>query len=406
MTTKLPLSIKQLIELDACVRCECCRDNCPVYVASTEDSSIEFPQSYAGLIKQYNSLVKSQYGLKALLFGRKKPSEEELAKFSKWMYNCTLCGKCGDFCPLLIQTYELGISIRKWLIENNQQPENFKLIQNAINESRNVLNMDNDDREMWSDFMDSPINVYEEGTEAETIYFVGCMIAFSPTLQDTAVAFAEILNKAKEDYTILGPEEWCCGYPLHIAGYEEGLNELLEHNIELVKIVGAKKVVFSCPSCYLMWKKYYQKDLPEVRFLHEVEYLDESIKEGKIKLNNTEMKITYHDPCDLGRKLHIFEPPRDVIRSIPGVDFRELPHNKSDAWCCGGGGDVEIADESIPSKVAKLTFDEIDEIQADTLVTACGACKRTFLNAKRKYGKSYRIIDIAELVLESMHDES
>lgn len=406
MTTKLPLSIKQLIELDACVRCECCRDQCPVYVASPEDDPIDFPQSYAGLIKKFNSMVKSQYGIRALLFGGKKPKEEDLKQFSRWMYNCTLCGKCGDFCPLLIETHELGISIRKWIIENNQEPEKFRLIKNAIDETKNVLNMDNDDREMWADFLDKPVNIYEEGSKAETIYFVGCMISFSPTLQDTAAAFTEILNNVNEDYIILGPDEWCCGYPLHIAGYEEGLQELLEHNVEIVKKVGAKKVVFSCPSCYLMWKKYYVKELPDVRLLHEVEFLDESIKEGKIKLNNLNMRVTYHDPCDLGRKLRIFEPPRDVIKSIPGIDFKELPLNRADAWCCGGGGDVEIADETLPGKVAKLTFDEVEEVEADALITACGACKRTFLNAKRQYGKKFRVIDIGELVLESMQKET
>jgi heterodisulfide reductase subunit D len=232
------------------------------------------------------------------------------------------------------------------------------------------------------------------------------MIAFSPTLQDTAAAFTEILDKVHENYLIMGPEEWCCGYPLHIAGYEEGLRELMDHNVKLVKEIGASKVVFSCPSCYLMWKKFYSKELPDVHFLHEVEYLDECIQQDKVKLNNLNMKATYHDPCDLGRKLHVFEPPRNVIKSIPGVDFQELPHNREDAWCCGGGGDVEIADESLPGKVAKLTFDEVDSLKADTLITACGACKRTFLNAKRKYGKEFRVIDIAELVLDSINGKS
>ena len=405
MTNKLNLSLKQLIEVDACVTCESCRDKCPVYVTSKIDNSVDFPQSYAGLIKEFKSLVKSRYGLRALLFGSKDPPKERVAKFSKWMYSCTLCGKCSDFCPVLIQTHELGIGIRRWLVENNTQPKNFNLIKNAIKEKKNVLNMDNDERVMWADFLDTPVKTYKAGDQAETVYFVGCMASFSPTLQDIASAFSEILNKVEENYTILGPAEYCCGYPLHIAGFEEDFKELQDHNVELVKKIGAKKVVFSCPSCYLMWKKFYQKEFPKVRLLHEVEFLNECIKEGKIKLNNLDIKVTYHDPCDLGRKLKIFEPPREVIKSIPGIVFEELEHNRSDSWCCGGGGDVEIADEKMPGKVAQLTFNEVDKTGADTLITACGACKRTFLNAKRLYGKSFRIMDVTELVLESMHSK-
>lgn len=401
MARKLPLSVKQLIEIDGCTRCESCRDNCPVYVTSLLDKSIDFPQSYAGLIKTFKSIVKSQYSLKALFFGPKNPPKETIDQFSKWMYNCLLCGKCMIFCPVLIHTYKLGISIRRWLVEKEYWPETFKLIEETIKETKNVLNLPNEDRGMWADYAYSPVNFYEEGTKAETIYFVGCMISFSPTIQDIAAAFSEVLTIAGENYISLGPNEWCCGYPLYIAGIERGLDELIRHNIEVVKKVGAKKVVFSCPSCYLMWTEFYADKLPNVRFLHASELMLEYIRKGKIKLGKIEMRVTYHDPCDLGRKLRIFDPPRMIIKSIPNIQFKEMPNNRETAWCCGGGGDVEIFDETLPGKLAQLVFRDVEMVEAEALISACGQCKRTFLKAQRLYNKKFRVMDIAELILES-----
>lgn len=402
MTKKLPLSVRQLIEVDACVRCECCRENCPVYIVSTTDESIEFPPSYAGLIDEFKSIVKSRYGLRALLFGRRESQDEIVDHFSKWMYTCVLCGTCSEYCPLLIRTYKLGISFRKWLVKENKEPENFKLIKDVIIETKNVLNMDNDERGDWADLAYSPVKIYEQGEKVDSIYFVGCMLSFSPTIQDMAFAFSEVLNISKTNYAILGDKEWCCGYPLYVTGYEKGLEELINHNIELVKESGAKRVIFSCPSCYLMWKEFYSRKIPNIKLLHEVEILKELVSRRKIKLGKLDMKVTYHDPCDLGRKLGVFDVPREVIRSIPGIDFVELPHNRRDSRCCGGGGVVEAFNGSLPAKVAMLTLKEADELGVDALITACVQCKRTFLKAKRDYKTSLKVLDVAELVYESI----
>jgi heterodisulfide reductase subunit D len=304
------------------------------------------------------------------------------------------------FCPSGINTVALGISAREYLGKKNMMPPNYKLAKDSVDKLRNVLGLPNEERGMWNEYSYTPASIMEKGSDY--VYFVGCMASFSPAVQDIPVAVNEILTRAGLNYTILAGEEWCCGYPLIIGGMRDGVEELVNHNIEVIKKLGASTVIFSCPSCFLTWRMEYPEN--GIRLLHHTQLINQLIKDNKIKLGHINAKVTYHDPCDLGRKSGIYIEPREIIKNIPGIEFIELKENREKSLCCGGGGDVEIIDENFPALVGSKVINMADESGVQYLVTACQQCKRTFMKAAKKVGSNIRVVDIAELVLLSMEN--
>ena len=244
------------------------------------------------------------------------------------------------------------------------------------------------------------------------------MSSFSPRSFSIPRAITEIFKRADVDFTLLGEDEWCCGFPLLSSGMTDAVTSLALHNIDMVAKKGAKLLVTSCPSCFHTWAHEYTELTgvkPDFEIMHVSQYLLKLIKDGKIKLNDISAnqaatKVTYHDPCDLGRNSGIFEEPRQVIKSIPGIDFIELATNKLQANCCGGGGNIESLNPALSSKIADAKADEIFATKAEIAVSACQQCERTMNTAlKRKKGEidyKVKVLDIAELVLQSMNAEN
>jgi heterodisulfide reductase subunit D len=168
------------------------------------------------------------------------------------------------------------------------------------------------------------------------------------------------MSSAEVDFKILGGEEWCCGFPLIAAGKPDKAREMKEHNLETMKTAGVKSVVFSCPSCYRTWHEFYNTDL---EIMHSTQILAKLIREGKIKLGPVNETVTYHDPCDLGRYAGIFEEPREILRAIPGLNFVEWP-TRMKSICCGGGGNLEMADPELSAAVAPEKLVEIQNTGA------------------------------------------
>jgi heterodisulfide reductase subunit D len=215
------------------------------------------------------------------------------------------------------------------------------------------------------------------------------------------------MERAGVDFMTMGGEEWCCGFPLIIAGMGDAAVESVRHNVEAVRKTGAKRLVASCPSCYHTWKHDYARILGEplgFKVIHTTELLEQVIGEGRIQFEPTEQTVTYHDPCDLGRTSGIYEAPRNVIRALPGATFVEMEHHHEYSLCCGGGGDVEMADADLTAAVAKSRVEEAKATEAKVLLSACQQCKRTLAIAARREKVRVRVMDIVELVARQMAD--
>ncbi|MGQ9600527.1 MAG: (Fe-S)-binding protein [Anaerolineae bacterium] len=323
-----------------------------------------------------------------------------------WM--CTACYSCTVRCPRNIPITDVMRQLREVYIQQGVGPLHggLGLVLGAVATQRNIANEPNETRLIWSDNLPQrPPQL--EARQAEVLYFVGCVGALFPQAYAVPQSFVQILGQAGVDYAVLGPDEWCCGYPVYSAGMKERMKELAEHNIACLVETGAKTLVTTCPSCYYTWHHLYPeilgRDVP-AEVLHATEFIAHLINEGQLKLGPVEDVVTYHDPCDLGRKSGIYEAPRQVLRRIPGLTFREMAQHGPDSLCCGGGGDIAMYALDVAADVAQRRMRQAELVGARYLVSACQQCKRTLADGARRARIRIRPLDITELVWQSIQN--
>lgn len=391
-------TMRQLMELDACTRCGECVKACETY--GRMGTELTAP---AQKLKQFRAILMGEG--RGLFFSRlfkKERSETEMQEFAKGVYSCTLCSRCTEVCPAKMDLLGLWFSMRQELADREVHPQNLNTARDAIGETHNVVNYPNEERATWVDFMvEAPEDLYQR-EKAEVLYYVGCMSSFSPAIQGIPQAYAQVLAKAGVDFTILGEKEWCCGFPLKAAGMLDQAEELIAHNIEMVRALGAEAVTFNCPSCYNTWLKEYAPRLPGVELLHSSQLLARLIKEGRLHPKALDLAVAYHDPCDLGRNSGVYQAPRDVLASVPGLRLKEPPDIRERAHCCGGGGDLEIVDAGLAGDVSLASYHALLNKGAEAIVTACPQCTRMFRASAQKSPNKVEVIDITELILKTL----
>jgi len=324
---------------------------------------------------------------------------------SRALWLCTTCYSCTTRCPREIKITDTIVNLRSLAIARGVPvPENLVRLRDTVSVNYNISGDDNATRLIWSQNLDEEALAFQQKRQARALFFVGCVAAFYPMVYSIPQALAQVMLAADVDFTTLGGEEWCCGYPLFSAGMTEQVIPLMQHNVERVKAMGARTVVTTCPSCYHTWEHIYPRLASPLGFevLHASQFLARLMEGGKLKLRGIEDTATYHDPCDLGRKSGVYDAPRQVIEGIPGLEFREFESSREHALCCGGGGDVQIVDESVTAAVAARRVQQAQRTGARLLLSACQQCKRTLMAAARKEKVRLRVMDIAELVWQAV----
>jgi len=322
-------------------------------------------------------------------------------------WQCTQCYACTVRCPRGIITSEHMRLLRRWVAEEGLElPESVKTLKQTVTTAYNISGEDNQRRLIWSENLDPVPESIQPRAGAEVVLFFGCVSSFYPMAYSIPQAMVQILEKAGISYTTMGGEEWCCGYPLYGVGMDDGVVDLARHNVAHFRELGAKRLVTTCPSCYHTWAHIYPELLPEaadIEVVHAADLLAGLIREGRLTFREQKpMTVTYHDPCDLGRKGGIYEAPRFVIQSIPGLTLVEMAHHGADALCCGGGGDVEMVDPQLVTELAAGRMAEVRETGAQMLVSACQQCKRTLFRAARDTKTRVRVSDLTELVANAL----
>lgn len=321
-----------------------------------------------------------------------------------WM--CTACYSCTVRCPRDIPISETMRELRELYIREDIGPlqGGLSAVLGAVEATHNIANEPNETRLIWSENLPAPPPQLE-ARQAEVLYFVGCVGALFPQTYGIPQSFVQILGQAGVDYTVLGGDEWCCGYPVYGAGMKARLKEIAEHHCTRLEETGAKTVVTTCPSCYYTWHHLYPeilgRQLP-TEILHATEFLARLMDEGKLELGPVEDVVTYHDPCDLGRKSGVYDAPRQVLRSIPGLTFLEMAQHGPDSLCCGGGGDIAMYATDVSAGVAQKRMRQAEMVGARYIVSACQQCKRTLADGARKARIRIRPIDVTELVWKSV----
>jgi heterodisulfide reductase subunit D len=369
-------------EVAKCNRCGFCLPNCPVYAVERVESASP---------RGRNAITR------AVIEGRLPWSPE----IEKSIFTCLGCGACTAACFPSIRTKEVVFQDRECLVHEGLFPHAVGRLAQHVNQSHNISDEDNEERGDWRELIrEMPSHRFEKD-QAHVLYFVGCVSSFFPMAQKIPAHMATILERARVDFTILGGEEWCCGFPLLGAGMTAEFNNLMNHNLERVREVGARKVVFTCPSCYHTWKTLYH---PEVEVLSSSEMLQQLVLQNRVRLKSIDAVVTYHDPCDLGRNSGVYDPPREVLNAIPGIRLRELPNNRQMSVCCGGGGNLEMVDPELAGEVAQMKIQEILSTGADMVVTSCQQCLRTIATRARRQKIELQVKDLTDLVMEALGD--
>jgi len=353
------------------------------------------------MIRQRRNLFDVTSPLAGVLGGRNGVSAEQWERFQAGVFSCTLCGRCEQFCPVGIKTRGLAMALRLELATARcMMPKNLGVARDAVAEEGNVFRFPNEDRAMWAEFLDDiPADLMDKD-HAEVLYFVGCVSSFSPAVQEIPQAFLQVLLKAGMDVALLAGKERCCGFPLIMGGLAGDARALIDHNMAELRRLGAKLVVFNCPSCYYTWKKYYPVEAEGIRLAHASEVINDLVQSGRLVFESGAMPVTYHDPCDLGRGLGVYDVPRDVLKRFAPADYIELTPSREAALCCGGGGDVEMWDPDLVAGVNTVLTDAVLTTGAGLLVQACPQCKRVTQRGLESRGAGVRTLDIAELALE------
>lgn len=389
-----PFTARQLLELDACTRCGECLRACDSFRVKGDEGV-----SLMGMIRRRRQLFRGDGSLLRKLFRRDGAPEEAWSRYQQGVFGCTLCGRCQVYCPVGIRTRDLAIAMRQELSTARcLLPKNLDRARDAVFDEGNIFGYPNEERALWAEFLDDlPADLLTKD-RADVLYFVGCVSSFSPAVQEIPQAFLRVLLKAGVDVGLLAGKEWCCGFPLIVGGLAKDAERAIHHNIEEgIRRLGAKTVVFNCPSCYYTWRRYYP--LEGVRLMHSTEFIAELVRSGRLKFRPPDVTLTYHDPCDLGRGLGVYDPPREVLRSLAGDAYVELTPSRDHALCCGGGGDVEMWDAELVGQVNSMLTSAVEKSGAQVVVQGCPQCKRTTQRGLSERGSAVRTMDIAEVAL-------
>jgi len=325
---------------------------------------------------------------------------------SRAIWLCTSCYSCTSRCPREIKISDAILGLRRLAVDRGVDlPPNMVTLRDTVSTNYNISGDDNATRLIWSENLEADLLTFRNRRQAQVAFYVGCVASFYPMVYGIPQAMVQVMERAGVEFGTLGGEEWCCGYPLYTAGMEGLVAELMVHNIKRVQEMGAKTLVTTCPSCYYTWSHLYPLLDPSplgFEVLHASQYLARLLEDGRVKVGSLEQVVTYHDPCDLGRKSEIYDAPRQVIEAVPGLEFREMDASRQEALCCGGGGDGQIVDESVTASVAVRRLGQAQQTGARLVLSSCQQCKRTLMAAARKERVRVRVMDLAELVSQVM----
>lgn len=321
---------------------------------------------------------------------------------SEEMWLCSTCGRCVERCPRGVVQIDVSVALRRLGTEYQVFPASVKPVRTVIGglvADGNPFGEDRKDRDNWK--KGHSVKKFSEGMEI--LYFPCCYPSYDKRLKNVAISTAKILKKAKVKFGILGSKENCCGESVRKTGDEELFKTLAKENIKTFIDAGVKKILVSSPHCYHTFKNEYPEFNVNFEVVHITEFLSELIRNGRLKITGTyEKKVTYHDPCYLGRHNNIYNEPRDVLKSIQGLELVEMEDSFENSLCCGGGGGRVWMETLKEERFSNLRVKQAVDCNATELVTACPYCitmledSRVVLNLEDKL----EIKDITEIVAE------
>lgn len=385
-------SWRDLLDLYSCTECGRCTANCPANMSGKGLSPM---------------LIVDDLRDHAL--ARRSNGDEELVGSvieGEHLWECTTCGACVHSCPVAISPLGKIMELRRGeVLMQDRYPEGFIEVFKGLERRANPWGLPGTSRADWAKGLN--VKLMADDPDVEYLFFVGCAAAFEPRSQRIAQAMVKVLNHAGVSFAILSEEESCTGDPARRIGHEYVFQLLAEQLIETFKNYNVKKIITICPHCYNIFKHEYPQFGGHYEVIHHTELIARLIREGRLKFKKElNLRVAYHDSCYLGRHNRIYEPPRFILKSLPGVkpvEIRGYHHER--ATCCGGGGGLLWLEEPPGKRVNELRLSQAMRVNPEVLATACPFCMTMFEDAIAAKEAPFSDKDIAELVAEALGEE-
>jgi len=321
---------------------------------------------------------------------------------SEDVWFCATCGNCVQRCPRGVEIIDVMRAVRRLLVPDGVVPASLPSLRSTMTSIASVGNpwgQEPKDRSNWA--KDIEVKEFDENTEI--LYFPCCYPSYDPRLKKVSQATANILNKAGVDFGILGSKEMCCGESVRKAGNETLFKRLAKDNIKTWIDSGVKKILVSSPHCYHTFKNEYKEFGVYFEIVHISQFLFELINEGRLTIKGEfAKKVAYHDPCYLGRHNGVYDEPRGVLKSIPGLQLAELADSREDSLCCGMGGGRVWMETDKEERFANIRIEQAIAAGAQVLATSCPYCVFALEDSKlvTNHADDIEIRDITEIIQE------
>ena len=393
------LTWKQLLDLEGCTNCGRCQDACPAHLTEKPLSPRRMTQN----LKQH----LWREGPKLLSLPPDQRSSEPIMETTvgdEELWACTTCMACEEACPVYVEQVRRNVELRRHLVlVETKFTSDIRLAFKNMQQTSNPWGLPRNTRTEWT--KDLGIKKYAEETDPEILFWVGCAGSFDARNQKVATTLVKILQACGIRFGILGTAEGCCGDSARRMGNEYLFSTLAEGNIETMKGCNVKKILTMCPHCFHTLKHEYPQFGGEFEVLHYTQFLGDLLSQGRLKLTKPiEQVITYHDSCYLGRGNELYELPRRIIQSIPGLKLVEMERYGKKSFCCGAGGGRMWMEEKIGTRINQMRTDHAIRTKAALVGTACPYCLTMLADGIKEKGQEENLAawDLSELVHKSM----
>ena len=404
--TAADISWKGLLDMSTCTECGRCQSQCPAW-------HTEKPLSPKLLIMAMRDHALAKLPADKPIETKIVGNAHENAISLDVLWSCTTCGACVEECPVDIEHVDHIVNMRRFqvLVESEFPTELGNTFRN-LEKAGNPWGANRTDRDAWIAEVDFPITKIESviPEDVEYLFWVGCAGAYEERAKKTTKAVAELLYMSGVKFGVLGKRETCSGDPARRSGNEFLYQILSRENIETLQETfgtrGVKKVVVTCPHCFTTIGRDYKQQGFELQMVHHTQLLNQLVKEGKLKpVAKSEKKLTYHDPCYLGRHNQIYQPPRELLESA-GVEITEMPRNQERSFCCGAGGGRMWMEEKIGTRINLNRVDEAIATGAEEVAVGCPFCRVMVSDGMVARESSVEVLDVAQALLRSVKPQA
>ena len=382
-----PAEHKKYWDLTLCTKCSICYSVCPAAI----DEKFLGP---ATLATNYRFLTDS----------RDEAPDERLKAMADNIWLCTSCNSCTQSCPKLVNSSSSIVDERGLMVEAGAVPRTVRDILTSVVKYHNPLSTNPSKRMDWA--KDLNVKTFPDVANADVLYFVCCVTAYDQRDQEIAKSMIPIFNKLGLSFATLGTEEWCCGDHILRLGEKGLFEELAEHNKFTFGKFGTQKIVTLSPHCYNTFKNDKPYSDVKIPVQHYTQFVAEAIEQGRLEPSKAVKKrVTYHDPCFLGKRNEIYDAPRQILKAIDGVELFEMKRTKSNSFCCGGGaGRVWTEDAPCEKRPSVNRINEAMELGVEVITTACPFCVTTLEDAVKTLDVENKIAvkDVLEILREAL----